>query len=58
LLKKHLQQLEKYGQAAVKYLKNGKIRYYGKIIPAHGYNGGTPYRKGMESRKWTKKNMA
>lgn len=34
LLKKHLQQLEKYGQAAVKYLKNGKIRYYGKIIPA------------------------
>ncbi len=34
LLKQHLQQLEKYGQAAVKYLTNGKIRYYGKIIPA------------------------
>jgi uncharacterized protein RhaS with RHS repeats len=31
VLKEHLRQAEKYGQAGYKFLMNGKVRYYGEI---------------------------
>lgn len=33
-LREHLSQLEKYGQAGVRELESGRIRYYGEISPA------------------------
>jgi hypothetical protein len=35
LLREHLRQLEKYGEAGYKTLNNGKVRYYGEIIKAN-----------------------
>jgi hypothetical protein len=33
-LKEHLRQAEQYGEGGVKYLQNGRIRYYSKLRPA------------------------
>lgn len=34
-LKEHLRQTEKYGQGGTKELANGRIRYYGKMVPSN-----------------------